>query len=48
MRTGGFLLNTSHGVIVDEPALVDTLRQKHLGGVALDVFENEPYGMMDC
>ena len=43
MKTGSLIINSSRGLIVDEPALVDALSQKHLGGAALDVFENEPY-----
>jgi D-3-phosphoglycerate dehydrogenase len=43
MKTGAMLVNTSRGQIVDETALTDALIQKHLGGAALDVFENEPY-----
>ena len=43
MKTGSLLINTSRGSIIDEKALTDALIQKHLGGVALDVFESEPY-----
>jgi D-3-phosphoglycerate dehydrogenase len=43
MKTGAFLINTSRGAIVDTEALNDALVQNHLGAVALDVYENEPY-----
>jgi len=43
MKTGAFLINTSRGPIVDTRALIDALLQNHLGGAALDVYENEPY-----
>lgn len=43
MKTGAMLVNTSRGGVIDENALVDALRQRHLGGAALDVFEKEPY-----
>lgn len=38
----GTLINVSRGSVVDQPALVDLLVEKRLGGAALDVFANEP------
>jgi D-3-phosphoglycerate dehydrogenase len=43
MQPGAFLINTSRGPILDEDSLISLLQNKHLGGVALDVFEKEPY-----
>ncbi len=42
MRQGTILVNAARGGIVDEIAVANALRDGHLGGAALDVFESEP------
>jgi len=42
MKPTAFLVNTSRGPIVDEAALVETLRQHRIAGAGIDVFGQEP------
>jgi D-lactate dehydrogenase len=41
MKPGSYLVNTSRGKLVDTAALIDRLKTGLLGGVALDVYEEE-------
>ena len=43
MKKDSYIVNLSRGGIVDEKALYDVLKNKHLAGAAIDVFQQEPY-----
>jgi D-3-phosphoglycerate dehydrogenase len=43
MKSDALLINTSRGGIINEKDLITVLNSGHLGGVAIDVFETEPY-----
>ena len=43
MKADVLIINTARGGIIDENDLYDVMQTGHIGGVAIDVFEQEPY-----
>jgi D-lactate dehydrogenase len=41
MKPGAIIINVSRGALIDTKALIEALKTGHLGGVALDVYEEE-------
>lgn len=41
MKPGSILINVSRGALIDTRALIEALKTGHLGGVGLDVYEEE-------
>jgi len=41
LKQGAYVINTSRGKLIDTGALIKYLKNGHLGGVALDVYEEE-------
>lgn len=44
MRADAYLINTARGGIVNEPALIEVLKNHRIAGAGIDVFESEPVG----
>ncbi|NHC62419.1 NAD(P)-dependent oxidoreductase [Paenalcaligenes suwonensis] len=47
MKKDALLVNTGRGGVINEPAMISALLEQRLGGVALDVVENEPIQLDD-
>jgi D-3-phosphoglycerate dehydrogenase / 2-oxoglutarate reductase len=47
MKDGVRIISTARGGIIDEEALLSTLKSGKVAGAALDVFENEPPGLTE-
>jgi D-3-phosphoglycerate dehydrogenase / 2-oxoglutarate reductase len=43
MKSDAIIINTSRGGIINEGDLYEVMQSGHLGGAAVDVFNNEPY-----
>ncbi len=42
MKQGAYLINTAHGGVIDEDAVAEALKNGHLAGVGVDVWNEEP------
>jgi phosphoglycerate dehydrogenase-like enzyme len=42
MKPTAFIVNTSRGPIIDEPALIEALKTNQIAGAGLDVYDTEP------
>ena len=43
IKKGAWIINVSRGGVIDETELYKALKEGHLSGAAVDVFEEEPY-----
>ncbi len=42
MKPGAYLIDCGRGWVIDQPALLHSLQEKHIAGAVLDVFPQEP------
>ena len=42
LKPNAFIVNVSRGAVIDEPALIEALRARRIGGAALDVYATHP------
>lgn len=42
LKQNAFIVNVSRGAVLDEPALIAALRERRIGGAALDVYATQP------
>ena len=47
MNENSIIINTARGDLIDETALIKALKDKKIGGAALDVYREEPLKNMD-
>ena len=52
MKQGAFLINVARGGVIHTEALIDALNSGHLGGAAIDVYDQEPlpadHPLLEC
>ena len=52
MKQGALLINVARGGVIDTEALIDALNSGHLGGAAIDVYDEEPlpadHPLLEC
>ena len=52
MKPSALLINVARGGVIDTDALIDALNGGHLGGAAIDVYDQEPipanHPLLEC
>ncbi|MBQ4116112.1 MAG: hydroxyacid dehydrogenase, partial [Clostridia bacterium] len=45
MKKNAILINVARGAVCDEKALSDAIKNKKIGGIGVDVYSTEPFGV---